>query len=183
MTLGTTEFLLSLHKSSGISPLSFKIWVCASPFSFLAFDQLSLGGGFSPAYYKFSPGALGFHVKLGHGPALAAFLQQVVRGQLLISWFSAGLMMLCWVPPGCHARCWALCGGKVRASGIGITLTQTWVNSASKSVANLEKTYQVCSPRHKNKQYYQDLWSHILIEVLLFVCVPSICEDYRFCYF
>lgn len=31
MTLGTAEFLLSLHKSSGISPLSFKILVCTSP--------------------------------------------------------------------------------------------------------------------------------------------------------
>lgn len=74
MTLGTTEFLLSLHKSSGISPLSFKILVRASPFSFLAFDQLLPGREFGPAYYKFSPGTLGFYLKLGHRPALTAFL-------------------------------------------------------------------------------------------------------------
>lgn len=74
MTLGTTEFLLSLHKNGGISPLSFKILVCASPFSFLVFEQHALGRGYSPADHEFSPGTVGFHVKLGHGPALTAFL-------------------------------------------------------------------------------------------------------------
>lgn len=45
--------------------------------------------GLSSAYSSCSPGTLGFHVKLGHGLAPGALLQQVVRGQLLTSSVSA----------------------------------------------------------------------------------------------
>lgn len=52
--------------------------------------------GLSAACYICSPGTLGLHVKLGHGLALAALLQQVVRGQLLTSSGQCCLGGTCW---------------------------------------------------------------------------------------
>lgn len=74
LTLGTTKFLLSLHKNSGVSPLSFKILVCASLFPIFILEQHLPGKRCSPADHKLNLGTVGFHVKLGHGPAVTAFL-------------------------------------------------------------------------------------------------------------
>lgn len=167
LTLGTTEFLLSLHKNSRVSPL---------------FQNISLRKSVSHLYTRAALARQEMQSCWSQILALWAFTWSLVTGQLSLHFCSRLCKNNCWYAgywgqfgnTVCNAAwvsrlCWALCGGEVRTSGTGITPTQNWVNSASKCVASLEKTYHVYSPLHENKQYYEDLWSHILTQVLLFI--------------